>query len=182
MKNWRQNRLCCEDNALNVSVTEHFCVSVWVRHKEIWDLRTSAFMSVCVCVWERERVCVCSYCVYVYVCFLLCHPFHQLWISFLTWLNLSWFSSDWVVHRFISHTHTHNRCSHMRKHKGTKLTCIFMNVCAIFGRCVILKLVYTGIILLELNVSIVYVYKWLIGILDISIAEQQKQLFHLIYS
>lgn len=48
---------------------------------------------------------------------------------------------------------------------------IFMNVCAIFGRCVIMKLVYTGIILLELNVSIVYV---LIGILEISDAEQQS--------
>ena len=34
-----------------------------------------------------------------------------------------------------------------------------MNVCAIFERCEILKLVYTGIILLELKVSIVYVYK-----------------------
>lgn len=67
----------------------------------------------------------------------------------------------------------------MRKHKGTKLMSIFMNVCAIFGRCVILKLVYTGIILLELNVSFVYV---LIGILDISVAEQQKQLFGLVYS
>lgn len=47
----------------------------------------------------------------------------------------------------------------MHKHKGTKKMCIFMNVCAIFERCEILKLVYTGIILLELKVSIVYVYK-----------------------
>lgn len=62
----------------------------------------------------------------------------------------------------------------MHKHKGTKLMCIFMNVCAIFGCYVILKLVYTGIILLELNVSIVYVYKWLIDILDISIAKETK--------
>lgn len=47
---------------------------------------------------------------------------------------------------FLTKTHT-SRCI------NTKLMFIFMNVCAIFGRCVILKLVYTGIILLELNVS-----------------------------
>lgn len=46
-----------------------------------------------------------------------------------------------------------------------------MNVCAIFECYTIPRLVYTGIILLEL--STVCVYKWLFGVLD-SISEPTK--------
>lgn len=49
-----------------------------------------------------------------------------------------------------------------------------MNVCAIFECSTIPRLVYTGIILLEL--STVCVYKWLFGVLD-SISEPKKAKF-----
>lgn len=62
----------------------------------------------------------------------------------------------------------------MQSH-GTKLMCIFMNVCAIFGCCVILKLVYTGIILLELDIVILFVYKYFIGVLDVSILNNKNK-------
>lgn len=139
--------ICCDDSpelkterTLVFVVKKIFCLSLQVRHKKT---ERSAYNSVCVVVGVCARVCtgmcVCAYryyFTYIFIRCLHCHPFFQLGVSFLTCFM--------SVCRFITHTY---RCSHVHKHKGTKLISIFMNVCAIFERCVILKLVYTGIIL-----------------------------------
>lgn len=110
-------------------------------------------MLVCVCVCVRVRACV-RVCVRVGTTVHVCSLGASCVILSFSYEFLS--PPDLCLYTDLLHTHTY-RCSHVHKHKGTKLICIFMNVCAIFERCVILKLVYTGIILLEL--SIVYVYK-----------------------
>lgn len=96
---------------------------VEVRHKETWvpceSVCAHVFVSH-VCVRSDATVHVIG---------------HRSPISILAWIT---------VKTFITQT---SSCSHMHKHNGTQPMCIFMNICAIFERYVILKLVYTGIIL-----------------------------------